>query len=168
MNLKVNWNKTKRKCFDWPVKPHPSRHNEPDDYKLTEGWRNWRESLIHSHTGRFSNAVDISESTGHDGARDNLRYIPTTFRELSVLVKSMSQPSTQFRCILPIEWNTMFLTKFICRLQDPMKSSDCPCQLLSRSYTRKDSVVWKRAKTFTPALISLSASFSSLSSSRPV
>lgn len=46
--------------------------------------------MIHSHTGRFSNAVDISESTGHDGARDNLGYIPTTFRELSVLVKSMS------------------------------------------------------------------------------
>ena len=78
------------------------------------------------------------------------------------------QPSTQFRCILPIEWNEMFLTKVICRLQDPMKSSDCPCQLLSRSYTRKDSVVWKRAKPFNPAFILKPESFSFHSSSRPV
>ena len=110
----------------------------------------------------FPKALDMTERV----------IIFATFRPLFGNFRCSESPwpqlSTRFRCILPIEWNKMFLTKVICRLQDPMKSSDCPCQLLSRSYTRKDSVVWKRAKPFNSAFVSKPESFSFLSPSRPV
>lgn len=40
-------------------------------------------------------------------------------------------------------------TRVICRLQEPMKSSDCPCQLTSRSYTRNEILVCKKRFMFT-------------------
>lgn len=47
------------------------------------------------------------------------------------------------------DWSSIFLTRVISRLHEPMKSSDWPCQLTSRSYTKKETLVWKNNKHFT-------------------
>lgn len=60
-------------------------------------------------------------------------------------------------------WSNLFLTRVISRLHEPMKSSDCPCQLTSRSYTRKETLVWKTTNILCLSAIQVQIFFENLS-----